>query len=66
MDYLTLNNRKKDGDEIYHRRAFYIFLLALIYFLFCLWMEARRERDAFSEITGETLPAELRENALRS
>lgn len=41
------------------------FLLLLIYLLFRLWLEGRRERIAPSEITGGTLPAELREDALR-
>lgn len=44
---------------------FIFFLLVLIYLLFRLWLESRRERIAPSEITGETLPAELREDALR-
>lgn len=40
-------------------------LLVLIYFLFRIWLEGRRERIAPRTIPGETLPAELRENALR-
>ena len=41
------------------------FLLVLLYLLFRLWLEGHRERIAPSGITGETLPAELREDALR-
>ncbi|MCI8648359.1 MAG: hypothetical protein HFE76_16555 [Firmicutes bacterium] len=52
-------------DEIYRRRTFHIFLLALLYILFRLWLESRRERIAPGKIIGETLPAELREDALR-
>ena len=44
---------------------FIFFLLVLIYLLFRFWLEGRRERIAPSEITGETFPAELREDALR-
>lgn len=41
------------------------FLLVLIYLHFRLWLDARRERIAPHEITGETLPEELKEDALR-
>ena len=41
------------------------FLLVLLYLLFRLWLEGHRERIAPGGITGETLPAELREDALR-
>lgn len=44
---------------------FIFFLLVLVYLLFRLWLEGHRERIALSEITGGTLPAELREDALR-
>lgn len=44
---------------------FIFFLLVLIYLLFRLWLESRRERTAPCGITGGTLPAELREDALR-
>lgn len=40
------------------------FLMVLLYLLFRLWLEGRRERIAPGEITGETLPTELREDAL--
>ena len=52
-------------DEIYRRRIFHIFLLALLYILFRLWLESRRERIAPGKVIGETLPTELREDALR-
>ncbi len=41
------------------------FILVLIYFLFRLWLESRRERTTSREIKGETLSIELREGALR-
>ncbi len=41
------------------------FILALIYFLFRLWLDSRRERITPGEITGETLSKELREDVLR-
>lgn len=44
---------------------FIFFLLVLLYLLFRLWLESRQERIAPREITGETLPAELRDDALR-
>ena len=44
---------------------FLFFLLVLIYFLFRLWLSSRQERIAPDKINGETLPTELRENALR-
>ncbi|MCM1231133.1 MAG: nuclear transport factor 2 family protein [Muribaculum sp.] len=44
---------------------FIFFLLVQIYLLFRLWLEGHRERIAPSGITGEKLPAELREDALR-
>ena len=44
---------------------FLFFLLVLIYFLFRLWLASRQERIAPDKINGETLPTELRENALR-
>lgn len=44
---------------------FLFFLLVLIYFLFRLWIASRRERIAPGEVNGETLPTELRANALR-
>lgn len=40
-------------------------LLVLIYILFRLWMESRRERINPSRIPGEDLPTNLREGALR-
>ncbi|MBP3637785.1 MAG: hypothetical protein J6K13_09555 [Clostridia bacterium] len=44
---------------------FIVFFLILMYLLFRIWLEGRRERIAPREIPGEALPAELRENALR-
>lgn len=41
------------------------FLLVLLYLLFRLWLEGRRERIAPGGINGETFPSELREDALR-
>ncbi len=41
------------------------FILALIYFLFRLWLDSRRERITPGEISSETLPTELREDVLR-
>lgn len=41
------------------------FILVLIYFLFRLWLESRRERITPREIKGETLSVELRKDALR-
>jgi len=43
---------------------FVFFLLVLLYLLFRLWLETRRERIAPGEIDGGALPAELREEAL--
>lgn len=42
-----------------------LFALILMGFLFRIWWEGRRERMAPRDIPGESLPAELRENALR-
>lgn len=42
-----------------------LFFLILMYFLFRIWWEGRRERIAPREIPGEALPVELRERALR-
>lgn len=42
-----------------------VFFLILMYLLFRIWLEGRRERIAPREIPGEALPAELRERALR-
>ena len=42
-----------------------VFLLLLLYLLFRIWLEGRRERISPREIPGDTLPEELRENALR-
>ena len=44
---------------------FAVFFLILMYLLFRIWWEGRRERIAPREIPGEALPVELRENALR-
>ena len=44
---------------------FIVFFLILMYLLFRIWLEGRRERIAPREIPGEALPVELRENALR-
>ena len=44
---------------------FIFFLLILLYLLFRIWLEGRRERISPHEITGEALPEELREAALR-
>ncbi len=41
------------------------FILVLIYFLFRLWLESRREWATPREIKGDTLSLELREDALR-
>ena len=41
------------------------FLLVLLYLLFHIWLEGRRERITPHEITGESLPEELRQAALR-
>ena len=41
------------------------FILVLIYFLFRLWLESRRERTTPREIKGEPISGELREDALR-
>ena len=37
-----------------------VFLLLLLYLLFRIWLEGRRERIAPREIPGDTLPEELR------
>ena len=42
-----------------------LFLLLLLYLLFRIWLEGRREQVSPREIPGEVLPDELRENALR-
>jgi len=42
-----------------------LFFLILMYFLFRIWLEGRRERIAPRDIPGEALPAELRDRALR-
>ena len=44
---------------------FILFFLILLYLLFHIWLEGRRERIRPHEIAGETLPEELREAALR-
>ena len=44
---------------------FAVFFLILMYLLFRIWWEGRRERIAPRDIPGEALPEELRENALR-
>jgi len=41
------------------------FLLVLIYFLFRVWLESRREWTIPRKIKGESLSVELREDALR-
>ena len=43
-----------------------LFLLLLLYLLFRIWLEGRREQVSPREIPGDTLPEELRENALRA
>ena len=51
---------------IYITGGLVVFLiLVLIYFLFRLWLESRRERTTLREIKGEMLSIELREDALR-
>ena len=42
-----------------------VFLLLLLYLLFRIWLEGRREMIAPREIPGDTFPDKLRENALR-
>ena len=44
---------------------FIFFLLILLYLLFHIWLEGRRERITPHEITGEALPEEMRKAALR-
>ena len=44
---------------------FLFFVLVLLAALFYIWLEGRRERLKPHEITGEALPEELREAALR-
>ena len=44
---------------------FLFFVLVLLATLFYIWLEGRRERLKPHEITGEALPEELREAALR-
>ena len=44
---------------------FVFFLLVLLYLLFHIWLEGKRERITPHEITGESLPDELRKAALR-
>ena len=44
---------------------FILFFVILLYLLIHIWLEGRRERTNPHEITGETLPEELREAALR-
>ena len=42
-----------------------LFFVILLYLLFHIWLEGHRERINPRAIPGETLPEELRENALR-
>ena len=44
---------------------FLFFLLILLFLLFHIWLEGKREQSTPHEITGESLPEELREAALR-
>ena len=44
---------------------FAVFFLILMYLLFRIWLEGRRERMVPRDVPGEALPEELRENALR-
>ena len=44
---------------------FLFFLLLLLFLLFHIWLEGKREQRTPHEITGESLPEELREAALR-
>ena len=44
---------------------FLFFVLVLLFVLFYIWLEGRRERLKPHEINGEELPEELREAALR-
>ena len=44
---------------------FIFFLLVLLYILFHIWLEGRREQTTPHEIAGEELPEVLREAALR-
>ena len=44
---------------------FIFFLLVLLFILFYIWLEGRREQTTPHEITGEELPKALREAALR-
>ena len=44
---------------------FIFFFLVLLYLLFHIWLESRREQTTPHEITGEELPETLREAALR-
>ena len=44
---------------------FLLFVLVLLFVLFYIWLEGRRERLKPHEINGEELPEELREAALR-
>ena len=43
---------------------FLFFLLLLLFLLFHIWLEGKREQRTPHEITGESLPEELREAAL--
>ena len=42
-----------------------LFFVILLYLLFRIWLEGNREKNNPRAIPGETLPEELRENALR-
>lgn len=42
---------------------FLFFLLLLFYLLFQIWLEGRRDRMKPREISGDTLPEELRQEA---
>ena len=42
-----------------------LFLLLLLYLLFRIWLEGRREQRSPGTIPGDVLPENLRENALR-
>ncbi len=44
---------------------FIFFLLVLLYLLFHIWLEGKREQRMPHEIAGEELPKELQEAAIR-
>ena len=44
---------------------FLFFVMVLLFGLFYIWLEGRRERIKPHEINGEDFPEELREAALR-